>query len=191
MNEMSVRKTYKEKLRPTPAQERQLEAVLWRCRTLYNTVLEQRVILWKQCGISVGRYQQETELTDLRAAFPEYAAIHSHVLQDVLARLDKTYQGFSGAWRTERSQGFLDSKVAIDITPSPTTHIPHECLVRFSYFRREPENERVATNEFSRRQVEQAAPYRTPEERAITTTPAPSQHRLPVTKCHQSSVIGM
>jgi putative transposase len=25
---------------------------------------------------------------------PEYAAIHSHVLQDVLARLDKTYQAF-------------------------------------------------------------------------------------------------
>ena len=33
----SVRKTFKEKLRPTPAQERELEAVLWRCRTLYNT----------------------------------------------------------------------------------------------------------------------------------------------------------
>jgi putative transposase len=26
--------------------------------------------------------------------FPEYAAIHSHVLQDALARLDKTYQAF-------------------------------------------------------------------------------------------------
>src|SRR5262245_17904983 len=35
----------------------------------------------------------EAELKDLRAAIPEYAAIHSHVLQDVLARLDKTYQG--------------------------------------------------------------------------------------------------
>ena len=30
----------------------------------------------------------------IRADFPEYAAIHSHVLQDVLARLDKTYQAF-------------------------------------------------------------------------------------------------
>jgi Helix-turn-helix domain len=38
----TVRKTYKEKLRPTPAQERQLERVLWRCRTLYNMALEQR-----------------------------------------------------------------------------------------------------------------------------------------------------
>ena len=30
----------------------------------------------------------------IRAALPEYAAIHSHVLQDVLARLDKAYQAF-------------------------------------------------------------------------------------------------
>jgi putative transposase len=30
----------------------------------------------------------------IRAEFPEYAALHSHVLQDVLARLDKTYQAF-------------------------------------------------------------------------------------------------
>ena len=44
--------------------------------------------------VSVSRYQQEAELKDIRAALPEYAAIHSHVLQDVLARLDKTYQAF-------------------------------------------------------------------------------------------------
>jgi len=36
-----VRKTYKEKLKPTPTQERALEAVLWRCRTLDTTALEQ------------------------------------------------------------------------------------------------------------------------------------------------------
>jgi putative transposase len=33
-------------------------------------------------------------LKAIRAAFPEYAAVHSHILQDVLARLDKTYQAF-------------------------------------------------------------------------------------------------
>ncbi len=89
-----VRKTYKEKLRPTPTQERTLDEVLWRCRTLYNTALEQRLIAWERCHVSVSRYQQEAELKELRAELPEYAAIHSHVLQDVLARLDKTYQAF-------------------------------------------------------------------------------------------------
>jgi putative transposase len=90
----TVRKTFKEKLRPTPRQERQLELVLWRCRTLYTTALEQRITAWERCHVSVTRYQQEAELKDIREDFPDYAAIHSHVLQDVLARLDKTYQAF-------------------------------------------------------------------------------------------------
>jgi putative transposase len=33
-------------------------------------------------------------LKAIRAAFSEYAAIHSHVLQDVLARLERAYQAF-------------------------------------------------------------------------------------------------
>jgi len=90
----TVRKTYQERLKPTPAQERELERVLWRCRTLYNTALEQRITLWRQRGVSLTRYSQEAELKALRAEMPDYAALHSHVLQDVLARLDKTYQAF-------------------------------------------------------------------------------------------------
>jgi putative transposase len=92
--ERTCRKTYKEKLRPTPAQERALEEVLWRCRTLYNTALQQRITAWQRCHVSVTRYQQEAELKAIRAELPEYAALHSHVLQDVLARLDNTYQAF-------------------------------------------------------------------------------------------------
>src|SRR5215469_14265014 len=90
----TMRKAYKEKLRPTPQQEQVLEHVLWRCRTLYNVALEQRKTAWERCHHSVRRYDQEAELKDIRAAFPEYAAIHSHILQDVLARLDKAYQAF-------------------------------------------------------------------------------------------------
>ena len=90
----TVRKTYKEKLRPTPEQEHHFEVILWRCRTLYNAALEQRKTAWERCHVSLRRYQQEAELAGIRADFPEYAAVHSHVLQDVLARLDKTYQAF-------------------------------------------------------------------------------------------------
>jgi putative transposase len=102
----TVRKTYQEKLRPTPTQERELERVLGRCRTLYNTALEQRITLWRQRGISVSRYQQEAELKALRAEMPAYSALHSHVLQDVLARLDKTYQAFFRRVRNGEQPGF-------------------------------------------------------------------------------------
>jgi putative transposase len=94
MEQQAVRKTYKYKLTPTPEQERELERVLGLCRWLYNTALEQRVIAWQRARVSVSRFQQEAELKDIRADMPEYATIHSHVLQDVLARLDKTYQAF-------------------------------------------------------------------------------------------------
>src|SRR5713101_2642203 len=102
----TVRKTYQETLKPTPQQERQLAFVLWRCRTLYNTALAQRIFLYRQRGVSLTRYQQEAELKDLRAQLPEYAAIHSHVLQDVLARLDKTYQAFFRRLKNGEKPGF-------------------------------------------------------------------------------------
>jgi len=99
----SGRKTFKEKLRPTPTQERELEVTLWRCRMLYNTALEQRITAWQRCHVSVSRFQQEAELKAIRAEFLEYAATHSHVLQDVLARLDRTYQAFFR--RVQRGEG--------------------------------------------------------------------------------------
>jgi putative transposase len=102
----TCRKTYQEKLKPTPIQERQLEAVLWRCRTLYNTALEQRISLYRQRGVSLSRYAQEAELKDLRADLPEYGAIHSHILQDVLARLEKTYQAFFRRLSNGEKPGF-------------------------------------------------------------------------------------
>jgi putative transposase len=42
----------------------------------------------------------------IRAEFPEYAAIHSHLLQDVLARLDKTSQAFFGRIQQGERAGF-------------------------------------------------------------------------------------
>jgi putative transposase len=106
MAETSVRKTYREKLRPTPAQEAALGTILWRCRTLYNAALEQRITAWQRCRVSLTRYQQEAELKDLRAEMPEYEAIHSHILQDVLARLDKTYQAFFRRVQRGEKAGF-------------------------------------------------------------------------------------
>jgi putative transposase len=102
----TCRKTYKEKLRPTPAQELELERILWRCRTLYNVALEQRITAWQRCHICLTRYQQEAELKAICAEFPDYAAIHSHVLQDVLARLDTTYQAFFRRVQAGEKPGF-------------------------------------------------------------------------------------
>ena len=106
MEQRTVRKTYKYKLTPTPEQERELGHVLGLCRYLYNTALEQRMVAYQRRHVSLSRYQQEAELKDIRVAMPEYAAIHSHVLQDVLARLDKTYQAFFRRMKVGEKAGF-------------------------------------------------------------------------------------
>ncbi len=64
----NIRKTYKYRLTPTPAQEQALETVLQRCRTLYNVALEQRKTWWERGqGKGATYYQQATELPDLKS----------------------------------------------------------------------------------------------------------------------------
>jgi putative transposase len=106
MDKQTLRKTFKYKLVPTPTQERELRRVVGLCRWLYNTALEQRITAWQRARVSVSRYQQEAELKDIRAEFPEFAAIHSHVLQDALSRLDKTYQAFFRRVKAGEKVGF-------------------------------------------------------------------------------------
>jgi putative transposase len=94
MDTPSVRKTYKFRLNPTPEQEQALDTVLWRCRTLYNVALEERKTAWERCGVSLHYHDQANELPDLKQACPEYTEVHAQVLQDVLKRLERTYQDF-------------------------------------------------------------------------------------------------
>src|SRR5262249_44609219 len=100
-------KTFKENLKPTPAQEQALEEVLWHCRLLYNTALEQRITWWRRGqGKMATRFQQAAELKDIGAECPDDAGLHSHVLQDVLARLDHTYQAFFRGVKSGETVGF-------------------------------------------------------------------------------------
>ncbi len=102
----SLRKTFKYKLKPTSEQERGIERVLMLCRSLYNAALEQRKTAYERCDVSLSRYSQEAELKDIRAEMPEYADIHSHVLQDVLARLDNAFQAFFRRIREGQTPGY-------------------------------------------------------------------------------------
>jgi putative transposase len=106
MSNLSLRKAHMYKLKPTAAQERQLEEIVWQCRRLYNAALEQRIMLWKQRGVTHSQYEQEAELKDVRAGMPDYTAIHSHILQDVLARLEKTYKAFFRRVKAGQTPGF-------------------------------------------------------------------------------------
>ena len=90
----SVRKTFKYKLSPTPAQVVACEEVLWRCRELYNAALQERRDAWQKCGMSVTFAMQSAQLPGVKEVRPEYQDINAQVLQQVLHRLDRAYQAF-------------------------------------------------------------------------------------------------
>ena len=95
MEPYSLRKTFKYKLKPTPEQEQVLASILQRCCTLYNVALEQRKTWWgRGQGIGATYYQQKAELPDLKVACPDYAEVNAQVLQDVILRVERTYQAF-------------------------------------------------------------------------------------------------
>ena len=89
-----VRKTFKYKLMPTPAQATACETVLWRCRELYNAALQERRDAWQKCGVSVTFAMQSAQLPGVKEVRPEYRDLNAQVLQDVLHRLDKAFQAF-------------------------------------------------------------------------------------------------
>jgi putative transposase len=87
-------KSFKYRLYPTKPQIKDLEKTLFLCRQLYNTALEKRKELYKTHKKSIGYYEQANQLPSLKEERPEYKNVNAQVLQDVLKRVDKAYQGF-------------------------------------------------------------------------------------------------
>lgn len=87
-------RTYKYRIYPNRQQEAGLIATLNICRVLYNTALTQRKYAYRQQKIQIRKLEQLNELPALKEAFPELKKVHSQVLQEVLQRVDRTYQAF-------------------------------------------------------------------------------------------------
>jgi putative transposase len=94
MEQQSMWKTYKYKRKPSPEQERVLERTLLLCRHVYNAAIGERREAWRMRSVSVTYYQQKAELPSIKDAMPEYAEVHSQVLQDVVLRVDRAFQAF-------------------------------------------------------------------------------------------------
>jgi putative transposase len=109
---MSI-KAYKYRIYANTTTTDKLYGVLNRCRELYNAGLQERRDAY-ETGVkrhpnyydeptrrqltkehAIGVYEQKRELVEIKEVFrPEYQDIASHVLQDVLFRLEKAYQRF-------------------------------------------------------------------------------------------------
>ncbi len=95
-------RVYKYRLYPTKKQEEFLKFTLNYCCWLYNTALQQRKDAYKSTCKSIGYSEQQNEMPLLKKQFPEYAKIHSQVLQNVLRRVDLSFKNF---FRRVKQQG--------------------------------------------------------------------------------------
>ena len=94
------------RLYPTAQQKQTLLFFLRRCRELYNSALEERRAAYQMRKVSIHCFDQINELPDLKQAFPAYQDVPSHVLQDVLRRLDKAFQAFFRRLRDGEQPGY-------------------------------------------------------------------------------------
>jgi putative transposase len=79
---------------------------LRRCRDLYNAGLEERKAYYQMCRTQLACYTQINELPDLKRTYPAYQDLPSHVLQDVLRRLDKAFAAFFRRIRNGETPGY-------------------------------------------------------------------------------------
>ena len=88
-------KAYKYRLYANTATTEKLGWVLDRCRELYNAALDERRSAYRMAGKSIGYYEQKRDLVEIKESIrPEYQAIASHVLQDVILRVKRAYDSF-------------------------------------------------------------------------------------------------
>lgn len=89
-----ILKTYKYRLYPSKAQNRMLEQTVETCRRWYNACLAERKTAWETEKRSVSKFEQLAKVKDYRKENSYAAQVHSHVLQVVVADLDKAFQAF-------------------------------------------------------------------------------------------------
>jgi len=99
-------KTFKYRLYPSHTQERLLSETIETCRRWYNTCLEERKTAWEERHESVGKYTQLRKVKDLRGANPYAANVHSHILQVVVADLDKAFAAFFRRVKAGETPGY-------------------------------------------------------------------------------------
>jgi putative transposase len=103
------------RLYPSRRQQNQMLETLRLHQKLYNAALEQRIDAYRRCGVSLNYNDQAHDLTQLRAEFPEYAALNAQSEQVTLKRLERAFKAFfSELKKARKSQAFRDSNPLTD-----------------------------------------------------------------------------
>ena len=100
-----MRRTFKYRLYPSGQQAQVLEVQLAEACRLYNAALQERRDAWRMGRVSLNYYHQANQLKEIRAAGDLGLANYS-ACQDVLRRVDKSFQAFFRRVKTGQKAGF-------------------------------------------------------------------------------------
>ncbi len=100
------RKAYVYKLYPSKSQARRMDAVRETCRRWYNDLLSGRKTAYEERKETVSKYDQLRRVKEHKATNPWAAEVHSHVLQVVVADLDKAFQAFLRRIKAGQAPGY-------------------------------------------------------------------------------------
>jgi len=100
-------RSYRYRLRPNRAQTEGLDFLLWQSRLIYNEALAQRIETYQETGKRATYGEQWAHYRDLRHANPEtIGQLNATSLQQLLRRLDRTFQAFFRRVRAGEKPGF-------------------------------------------------------------------------------------
>jgi len=106
MAEQIILKTFKYRIFPSRSQTTRLNGTLALCCELYNASLQERRDAYRLERKSVRYAWQANQLPDIKKIRDDVADVHSQVLQDVLKRVEKAFDGFFRRVKRKDKAGF-------------------------------------------------------------------------------------
>lgn len=85
---------YKYRIYPTIQQRQKIHFTMERCQLLYNRLLEERILAYKQEGMTLTYFDQVSTLNERKQRIPALKEVDSQVLQDMARRIDGAFHAF-------------------------------------------------------------------------------------------------
>ena len=101
-----MHKSFQYRLYPSNPHRQLLEQTLETCRHFYNACLDERKTAWEERQESLGKFAQMRQVKNLKASNPYASGVHSHVLQVVVADLDKAFAAFFRRVKAGETPGY-------------------------------------------------------------------------------------
>ena len=99
------------RLYPSKSQRARLEAVRETCRHFYNACRRERKEAYEERGETISKTVQLRKVKVEKATSPYALDIHSHILQNVVADLDKAFEAFFRRVKAGENPGYPRFKV--------------------------------------------------------------------------------